>query len=90
MTQDQPGAGRPIIVDARGLSCPLPVLRLRQRLRDVEAGAPIELLATDPAALRDVGAFCLAHGHVVQSIGEDTKGSFRFRIMKALPDDPSS
>ncbi len=78
MTQDQP-----IIVDARGLNCPLPVLRLRKRLKGLAAGAAVELLATDRAALRDVPAFCASHGHVVEHIGQETDGLLRFRLKKS-------
>ena len=56
---------QPLTIDARGLSCPLPVLRLNKALKALGAGAEIKLLATDPATLRDVPAFCAAHGHIV-------------------------
>lgn len=82
MTQDQP-PDQPIIVDARGLNCPLPVLRLRKRLKDLAAGAAVELLATDRAALRDVPAFCASHGHVVKHIGQEADGLLRFRLQKS-------
>ena len=45
-------------VDARGLLCPLPVLRLARALRRAPAGTVAVLLATDPAAVADVEAFC--------------------------------
>ncbi|MGE3334920.1 MAG: sulfurtransferase TusA family protein [Rhodospirillaceae bacterium] len=80
MTQPGPHALQPIIIDARGLSCPLPVLRLNKALRDIPGGAEIILLATDPAALRDVPAFCNAHGH--QVIHSSEGEFFRFRIRK--------
>lgn len=77
MTQD-----RVIVtVDARGLNCPLPVLRLRKRLKDVLGGAEVILLATDRAALRDVPAFCQAQGHVLTETSDEA-GEFRFRIRK--------
>jgi len=50
----------PIEVDARGLYCPLPVLRLASALRSRPAGTRARLLATDPIAVRDVEAFCAA------------------------------
>src|SRR5690606_6166652 len=53
-------ADRPI--DARNLTCPLPVLKLRKALRDMAAGQTVELLATDPGALDDVPHFCAASG----------------------------
>lgn len=54
-----------VTVDARGLSCPLPVLRLNKRIREVPPGGLLTLWATDRAALRDVPAYCAAHGHTV-------------------------
>lgn len=45
-------------VDARGLRCPLPVIRLAAALADVPPGGLVRLLATDPAAETDVPAFC--------------------------------
>lgn len=50
-------------VDARGLYCPVPLLRLKRRVRDAPAGARLVLRATDPSVLRDVPAFCREEGH---------------------------
>ncbi len=50
-------------IDARGLLCPLPVLRLRKRLLALPEGAQIWLIATDPAAVIDVPHFCQQGGH---------------------------
>ncbi len=50
-------------VDARGLLCPLPVLRARKRLMAMEPGAVLRLVATDPAAVVDVPHFCAGAGH---------------------------
>ncbi len=58
------------IVDARGLRCPLPVLRARKALGQVAPGDRIELRATDPAAARDVRAFCGETGHALESASE--------------------
>ena len=80
MTQDQL-PNKPIVIDARGLNCPLPVLRLRKRLKDLAAGAAVELLATDRAALRDVPAFCEAQGYLVAAVRDDKDG-LRFHIQK--------
>ncbi len=55
------------IVDARGLACPLPVLKLRKALTGAEPGTMWTLLATDPAAAKDVPIFCAAAGHRVVS-----------------------
>ncbi len=49
-------------IDAIGLLCPLPVLKLRKRLKPLAAGDQITLLADDPAALVDVPHFCAESG----------------------------
>ncbi len=50
------------VVDARGLRCPLPVIRLAQSARQGAAGSVIEVLATDPAARSDIPAWCRMRG----------------------------
>ncbi|MGB3555455.1 MAG: sulfurtransferase TusA family protein [Jannaschia sp.] len=50
-------------VDARGLLCPLPVLRLRKRMQGLPSGTILRLLADDPAAHVDVPHFCAEAGH---------------------------
>ena len=51
--------------DARGLLCPLPVLRARKRLESLRTGATLRLLADDPAAVVDVPHFCAEAGHAL-------------------------
>ncbi|QBY02680.1 sulfurtransferase TusA family protein [Rhodophyticola sp. CCM32] len=50
-------------IDARGLLCPLPVLRLRKRMEALTSGQVARLLADDPAAFVDVPHFCAEQGH---------------------------
>ena len=50
-------------IDARGLICPLPVLKARKRLLAMRPGAVLRLRATDPAAVVDVPHFCRDAGH---------------------------
>ena len=50
-------------LDARGLLCPLPVLKARKRLAAMDAGSILRLIATDPAAVIDVPHFCSEAGH---------------------------
>jgi tRNA 2-thiouridine synthesizing protein A len=50
-------------IDAIGLLCPLPVLRLRKRMQALDASSIIKLLASDPAAAVDVPHFCNENGH---------------------------
>ncbi len=59
---EEPGV-ESLVLDARGLRCPLPVIRLAALLRDLPPGTEVVLLATDPAARSDVAAFCRMRGH---------------------------
>ena len=52
-----------VAIDARGLLCPLPVLRARKRLLSMQGGEVLALRATDPAAIVDVPHFCAEAGH---------------------------
>lgn len=52
-----------VLVDARGLYCPIPVLRLAKAFRGAPSGVVARLLATDPAAVEDVNVFCRDRGH---------------------------
>jgi tRNA 2-thiouridine synthesizing protein A len=69
------------IIDARGLKCPLPVLKLEKRVEALPAGAELLVLATDPMAKIDIPLYCRQHGHacILTSEGED----LRFQIRKA-------
>ncbi|MEG3616508.1 sulfurtransferase TusA family protein [Isoptericola haloaureus] len=55
----------PEVVDARGLRCPLPVVRLAARAKELAAGSEVTVLATDPAARYDVPAWARLRGHVM-------------------------
>ena len=61
----------PVTIDATGLLCPLPVLKLRKRLKNIEKGELISLLADDPAAVIDVPHFCAESGHILISTTEN-------------------
>jgi tRNA 2-thiouridine synthesizing protein A len=50
-------------IDARGLACPMPLMKLRQALMVVAVGEVVRLVATDPQTPDDVGEFCLATTH---------------------------
>lgn len=67
-------------VDARGMRCPLPVLRLRREAEAVASGGVIELLATDPAARTDVPAFCAQKGWTLESVSDQPDGVTLYRV----------
>jgi len=70
------------VVDARGLSCPLPVLKANKTLKAMAAGETLTVLATDPAAPKDFEAFCRTAGHELLAIDE-ADGEFTIRLRKA-------
>jgi tRNA 2-thiouridine synthesizing protein A len=68
------------ILDVKGLNCPLPVLRAKKALKDVAVGATLEVLATDPGAVKDFEAFCRTTGNeLVESKVEGKVYSFLIR-----------
>jgi tRNA 2-thiouridine synthesizing protein A len=69
-----------LMIDARGLYCPIPVLRLARAFRGQPAGVAARLLATDPAAVEDVELFCRERGHeLLESLREGDVFSFLVR-----------
>ena len=58
-------------LDARGLLCPLPVIRTQNRIRTLGKGDILEILCTDPGALHDIPAWCRINGHRVLETVED-------------------
>ena len=68
-------------VDACGLMCPLPLLRLKKALQGLETGKVVRVLATDPAAVLDFGVFIEQAGHGLLHRDEEG-GVLRFLIRK--------
>ncbi len=68
------------VLDVKGLNCPLPVLRARKALKDLPVGATLQVLATDPGAVKDFEAFCRTTGNeLVSSAVEGNVYSFLIR-----------
>lgn len=72
-----------IEIDATGLKCPLPVLRLQKRLRAVPPGTVVRLLASDPMAAVDVPHFCAEGGH--DYLGDEPLGAVRAHFVRRGP-----
>ena len=68
-------------LDAKGLNCPLPILKARKALKDVAAGETLEILSTDPGSVADFEAFCRQTGNeFLESSNDDSV--FRFVIKR--------
>ncbi|HET7829176.1 MAG TPA: sulfurtransferase TusA family protein [Candidatus Limnocylindrales bacterium] len=70
-----------VTVDARGLSCPMPIVRTAQAFRTLTSGALVEVLATDPGAVKDVAAWSRSTGNALVAQSADG-GVFRFVLQK--------
>ncbi len=66
-------------LDAKGLNCPLPILKARKALKEVPAGGTLEVLSTDPGSVADFEAFCRQTGNELMESSTDDS-VFRFLI----------
>lgn len=69
-------------LDARGLLCPLPVLKARKHLAALPVGAVLHILADDPAAVIDMPHFCAEQGHELLAAAPQGSGATLYRIRK--------
>jgi tRNA 2-thiouridine synthesizing protein A len=78
----EPDAGAAhAVLDTRGLFCPEPVMLLHGRVRAMQPGEELTVLATDPSTQRDIARFCEFLGHAL--LASETRGEeFVFRIRK--------
>jgi len=68
-------------LDARGLNCPLPILRAKKALADVASGQVLKILSTDPGSVKDFAAFAKQTGNELLSTAE-AGGEFTFFMTK--------
>jgi len=69
-------------LDARGLNCPLPILRAKKALNDMSSGQTLHILATDPGSVKDFEAFAKQTGNALVESSEKG-GEFSFLLKKA-------
>jgi tRNA 2-thiouridine synthesizing protein A len=77
------------LLDVKGMSCPLPVLRANRSLRSMAPGERLRVLATDRAAIADFKAFCQETGHALIAMSEEA-GVLSFVIRRRPDPDPGS
>lgn len=68
-------------LDAKGMNCPLPILKAKKALKDVASGNTLKVLSTDPGSVKDFEAFCRSTGHELLESGKED-GVFTFLIKK--------
>jgi len=59
------------VLDAKGLNCPLPILKAKKALKSLEGGNTLEVLSTDPGSVADFAAFCRTTGHELVEQNEE-------------------
>jgi tRNA 2-thiouridine synthesizing protein A len=68
-------------LDARGLNCPLPILRTKKALASMAVGDVLEITATDPGSVKDLDSFCSQTGNEMLT-SQQIDEAFHFRIRK--------
>jgi tRNA 2-thiouridine synthesizing protein A len=68
-------------LDARGLNCPLPILRAKKAMNGMNSGEVLKIVATDPGSVKDFEAFCRQSGDELMDSQEDS-GEFTYLIKK--------
>ena len=69
-------------LDAKGLNCPLPILRAKKAVNKLDSGGVLKIIATDPGSVKDFEAFCNQTGNELLSSAE-ADGAFEFLIKKS-------
>ncbi|MDX2428386.1 MAG: sulfurtransferase TusA family protein [Xanthomonadales bacterium] len=70
------------VLDAKGLNCPLPILKAKKALKSMEGGKTLEILSTDPGSVADFAAFCRTTGNELVEQNEEG-GVWTYLIRKS-------
>jgi TusA-related sulfurtransferase len=70
-----------IIIDAKGLFCPAPIIKVAEAIRNIDRGMVVEIISDDAAIQHDMPAWCKSTGHIIQSMNE-AGGVYRYCIVK--------
>ena len=69
-------------LDAKGLACPMPIVRTKNAIKSIHSGEVLEVLVTDKGALNDFAAWAKSGGHTILEQTEEA-GVLQFYIQKA-------
>ena len=70
-----------VVLDAKGLNCPLPILKAKKALKDVPPGGTLQILSTDPGSVADFQAFARTTGNELVEHSEEG-GVYDFLLRK--------
>ena len=68
-------------LDTSGLNCPLPVLKLRKKLKEMNSGEEVKIIATDPGSVKDFESFCNQTGDELLESNE-INGKYIYKVKK--------
>ena len=71
------------VLDARGLFCPMPIVKTNQAMKEMKTGEVIKVLATDPGSKRDFESWCRKTGNRLLSTSEKS-GVYTYTIQKTV------
>lgn len=72
------------LLDARGLLCPMPVIRAQNCIKELQSGELLDVVATDPGTLHDIPAWCRVHGHQIIDTQQSNREIWiRLRVQRA-------
>ena len=74
-------ANAPVVLDASGLTCPMPLLKAKKALNELPAGALLRVVATDPGSVRDFEVFAKQSGNELLE-STQTNGRFEYLLRK--------
>jgi TusA-related sulfurtransferase len=75
-------SAEPVLVDALGKACPVPVIDLARAVAAVDVGGEVVLLADDPGAKVDIPVWCRMKRQELVAVDEDEDGRWRFRVRR--------
>jgi len=70
------------VLDAKGLNCPLPILKAKKALKSMDSGTTLEVQSTDPGSVADFAAFCRTTGNELLEQNE-VNGIWTYLIQKS-------
>jgi len=71
----------PVVLDASGLNCPMPLLKAKKALNELAAGALLRVISTDPGSVRDFEVFSRQSGHALLE-SKHEEGRFEYLLRK--------
>jgi tRNA 2-thiouridine synthesizing protein A len=80
-TTEAVGAEQAVVLDARGLNCPMPLLKAKKALNELPAAGLLRVIATDPGSVRDFEVFSRQSGHQLLESTEHA-GTYRYLLRK--------